>query len=206
MRRIVIVLTALLALSLCSCRTAVAPSAAESSRTFDEGITPNGTEKAETPEVSASEETEHAKPTAASDALCLEDITVEDQEQVRTLISNYFSALEQKDYAAAWQLMSSKQQEIYPEGQAVKEGWGLDEIRLVSVKGYLPPYIAECLPPFEFKVTAVPDGTPTIWFVVELEVKPMENSAWETGINDRFVNVTQEADGSWRIDGLATGP
>ncbi|NLA86211.1 MAG: hypothetical protein GX847_02795 [Clostridiales bacterium] len=137
----------------------------------------------------------------------LEDITLDDQAQVEALITAYFGALEQKDYAAAWELMSSNRQgKGYPKEPSISEGGRIGDIKLVSMEGYLPPYIARNLPPYEFKMADVPADTPTVWFLVKPDVQSAAGFEWENGINERFVNVAKETDGTWRIDSLATGP
>ena len=136
----------------------------------------------------------------------LKDISFDDQKQVAQLIADYFAALETKNDAAAWNLLSPGQQEAYPLDEAMKNHFGFDDVKLVSMKGILPPRIAKTVPPYEFKVAEVPDGTPTVWFEVQLDITPSPGSAWDKGINTRFVTPVKDSDGNWRIDGLTTSP
>lgn len=133
-----------------------------------------------------------------TDSSPLNNVTIDDQKQVEQLITSYFSALEKEDYIAAWELTSSNQQKNYSKTQAINEHWGLDTIKLMSMEGTLPPSLSE--------TGEVTPNTPTILFIVKLDIKPAEGSAWEDGINDRFIMVTKDNDGKWKIDGLATGP
>lgn len=126
------------------------------------------------------------------------NITVEDQEQVEQLIKAYFTALEKKDYAVAWELTSSEKKKIYSKEDALKSHWGLDSIKFISLKGYYPSKYSA--------VGDVPTNTPTIWFTATIEIEPSPNTAWNKGLNGRFVNVVKDIEGKWRIDGLATGP
>lgn len=127
----------------------------------------------------------------------LNTVTFDDQKQVEEVIREYFSALEKRDYSTAWELTSSKQKKEYPKEDALKNHWGVESIKLVSMKGYLPS---------KGVVDAVPPNVPVIWFIVTLDIQPTPDNAWNKGINDRFVNVVKDDDGKWRIDGLATGP
>lgn len=131
-------------------------------------------------------------------SLKLEDISDDDQKQVEQLIEEYFKALEKKDYGAAWDLTSSTQKKYYPKSEYTEGHVGIESIKLVSMKGYLPVTLSE--------TGEVPPGVNTIWFEVKLDIKPKEGSAWDDGENLRFVVVKKEDDGSWRIDTLATSP
>lgn len=124
-------------------------------------------------------------------------ITFDDQKQVEEVIRGYFSALEKKEYSTAWELTSSEQKKEYTKEDALKNHWGLESIKLVSMKGYLPS---------NGVVDAVPSNIPTIWFIATLDIQPTPDNAWNKGVSDRFVNVVKDSDGKWRIDGLATGP
>jgi hypothetical protein len=131
-------------------------------------------------------------------SLRLEDISDDDQKQVEQLIEKYFKALEKKDYDAAWELTSSTQKRHHPKSEYTDEHVGVESIKLVSMKGYLPVTLSE--------TGEVPQGVNTIWFEVKLDIKPKEGSAWDDGENLRFVVVEKEDDGSWRIDALGTNP
>lgn len=125
-------------------------------------------------------------------------ITFDDQRQVEQLITTYFSALENKSYLEAWQLTSYEQQGYYPKTHALNEHWGLDSIKLVSCHGILSPSLSE--------TGEVLLNIPTILFLVKLDILPVAGTAWDEGINERFVMVTKDDDGRWKIDGLATSP
>ena len=130
--------------------------------------------------------------------LQLNNITFDDQKQVEQLIKLYFYALEKGDYSTAWGLMSSEQQGFNPLTEAIKNHWGVETIKLISMQGYLPPYLSE--------TGQVPPNTPVIWFDVKLDIKPSDGSGWDDGINERFVMVTKNTEGKWRISGLSTSP
>jgi hypothetical protein len=133
--------------------------------------------------------------------------TFEDQKQVEKLIRQFFNFLENKDYAYAWELVSSEQKKTDSKENAIKYHWGLESVKFVSMKGYIPPrkFVTGDIETWE-PISEVPPNTPTVSFVVTLEVQPDFNGAWNKGLNDRFVDVVKEADGNWRINGLATGP
>lgn len=126
------------------------------------------------------------------------NITFDDQKQVEELIKAYFNALEKNDYSAAWELMSSEQKKFHPVSEAIENHWGVESIKLVSMQGYLPPYLSQ--------TGEVPPNTPTIWFDVRLDIKPSDSSGWDEGINERFARVRKDDSGRWRIDGLSTSP
>lgn len=128
----------------------------------------------------------------------LKTLTFNDQIQVEEIIREYFSALEKKDYSTAWELTSSEQKKVYSKEEALKNHWGLESIKLLSMKGYMPSE--------KYAVDSVPPNTPTIWFTVTLDIQPTPNSAWNKGVNVPFVNVVKNSNGKWKIDGLATGP
>lgn len=124
-------------------------------------------------------------------------ITFDDQRQVEKLIKDYFGAIEKKDYATAWELTSQQQKNSYSKSDAINNHWGIESLKFISMKGYLPTATA---------VTEdVPPNTPTVWFIVTFDVKPSSNTAWGTGITSRYVDVVKDGDGKWEIDGLATG-
>lgn len=126
------------------------------------------------------------------------NITLDDQKQVEQLIKEYFTDLEKKDYSSAWELTSSEQKKIYNKENAIKEHWGVETIKLISMKGYLPPQLSA--------TGDVPPNSPTVWFSVTFDIEPSPNTGWSEGLDERFVNVVKEIDGKWRIDGLATSP
>ncbi|SHH64715.1 protein of unknown function [Sporobacter termitidis DSM 10068] len=196
MKRLLFIVALLGALMLGGCQAANPPQAAASPSQSA------GPSEAAPPETSG---------TGASQGMAAPSLppqftaTFDDQKQVEQLIKDYFAALEKKDYDAAWKLTSAQRQEDYPEEQTLKEHWGIESVELVSMKGYLPPYIAALFPPYEFHATDVPEGVPTIWFEVEFDITPSPNTAWESGVNHRFVDVVKDPDGTWKIDGLATG-
>ena len=126
------------------------------------------------------------------------NITFDDQKQVEQLIKEYFTDLEKKDYSSAWELTSSEQKNTYTKENAIKEHWGVESIKLISMKGYFPPQLSA--------TGDVPRNVPTVWFSVTFDIEPSPNTAWSKGLNERFVNVVKDSDGKWRIDGLATSP
>jgi hypothetical protein len=126
-------------------------------------------------------------------------ITFDDQRQVEKLIKDYFTAIERKDYASAWELTSPEQKKTYPREAALKEHWGIDSLKFISMQGYLPPKIS--------KTGEVPLNIPTIWFGVIFEIEPSPNSPWTPwkGRTGRYVDVVKDTDGKWSINGLNTG-
>jgi len=124
-------------------------------------------------------------------------ITFEDQRSIEHLIRTYFTAIENKDYAQAWNLTSSDAKKEYPKSEAIREHWGLNSVKLISIKRCL-------ILPSEFTFD-VPKDTPTKCFSVSLDIKPSSNTAWNNGLNERLVDVVKE-NGEWRIKGLNTGP
>jgi len=125
------------------------------------------------------------------------DITFEDQRNVETLIKTYFKAIENRDYAEAWELTSSYAKTRYPKSRAIREHWRLRSLKLISMK--------RCLILPEGCTFDVPQNAPTICFLVTLDIRPSPDSAWDNGLNDRFVDVVKEDD-QWRINALNTGP
>jgi len=126
-------------------------------------------------------------------------ITFDDQRKVEHVIHTYFKAIENNDYATAWNLTSSAAQKEYPKSLAITEHWGLKSVKLISLKRCLG---LDSPSGFTFDV---PKDTPTICFSVSLDIRPAAHTAWHNGINDRLVDVVRE-NGEWRINGLNTGP
>ncbi len=124
-------------------------------------------------------------------------VTLDDERQVEELIRTYFDAMERGDWGAAWDLETSSQQAWSTRADYVATQGGLESVKLLSVKAYLPPPA----PTWD-----VPPDTPTVNFMVTLEVKPKPNTAWGPGgVVERFVGVQKE-NGKWYISGLATSP
>ncbi len=126
-----------------------------------------------------------------------ENIASQDQTEVEQLIKSYFRYLEQKNYAAAWELMSSNSQKYYPEEEAIKNHFGIESLKLISIKTYKRSDL--------LKINGNPPNTPNIIYEVELNIVPSQQSAWNNGINERYVGVVKE-NGEWKISGLATSP
>jgi len=125
-------------------------------------------------------------------------ITFDDQRQVESLIKDYFTAIERKDYAYAWELTSTEQKESYTREMALNEHWGIETLKFISLEGYLPRRISSS--------GKVLPNTPTVWFNVTFEIEPSPNTAWgPKGKTGRFVDVVKGIDGIWRINGLNTG-
>lgn len=126
-------------------------------------------------------------------------ITFDDQTQVEKLIKDYFVAIERKDYGAAWELASLEQKKTYTREIALKEHWGIESLKFISMQGCLPPKIS--------KTGEVPPNIPTIWFSVTFEIDSSPNSAWTPwkGRTARYVDVVKCTDGKWTINGLNTG-
>lgn len=61
-------------------------------------------------------------------------VTFEDQGNVEKLIQAYFKAIENRNYAKAWELTSSSAKKDYPKAQAIREHWGLQSLKLISIK------------------------------------------------------------------------
>jgi hypothetical protein len=126
-------------------------------------------------------------------------INFDDQRKVEKLIKDYFIAIERKDYASAWELTSPELKNTYPREMAIKEHWGIESLKFISMQGYLPPKIS--------KTGEVPPNIPTVWFGVTFEIEPSPNSTWSPwkGRTARYVEVVKDTDGKWTINGLNTG-
>lgn len=130
-----------------------------------------------------------------------ESITFDDQKQVEQLIKTYFNAIDKKDYTTVWELTSIYVKKKYPESEASKFNWGMASVKLISMKGYLPPTATS-----DF-TWDVPANTPIVTFYVTLDIKPSSTApGWDEGINRRFVAVVKENDRKWKINGLTTSP
>jgi hypothetical protein len=127
------------------------------------------------------------------------NITFDDQREVQELIKSYFEALEKGDYETAWKC-TSEQIRQESDSNYIKRDYRFKTIRLVSMKGYIPPSEKN-----NYTTLDVPEGTPTVDFVVKLDVKAGD-SAYDDGQNTRFVYVVKDSDGKWRIHHLATCP
>jgi hypothetical protein len=135
------------------------------------------------------------------------DITFEDQEQVEQLIKDYFKFLENKNYSAAWELLSPEQKKTYSKEDAIKTHWGIEAVKLISIKGYLPPKrIVKDGTETWTPMSDVPSGMPTVSFIANFEMKAGIDTAWSNGKQSRFVNVIKDSSGNWKLDGMATGP
>ena len=127
----------------------------------------------------------------------LSAITFKDQENVEKVIRKYINALEKKDYAIVWELTSSDGKKVYPKSEFIKKDWGINFVKLINMR--------RCLISASGFTFEVPKDTPTICFSVTLNIKASPDTAWENGLNDRLVDVVKEK-GTWRINGLNTGP
>ena len=152
--------------------------------------TPVG-DSAHTPAVSA------IKPATSPAAITEQKVTRQDEKAVHDLITAYFSTVEQKDYASAWEMLSSNAKKGYTKEDAIKNHFGIQSLKLVSIQSYLLP-----------QEPKEDESKPTIQFQVKLDIVPgsgASSGAWGNGINLRFVGVVKEQ-GGWKIDALATGP
>jgi hypothetical protein len=135
------------------------------------------------------------------------DITFEDQKQVEQLIKDYFKLLENKNYSAAWELLSPDQKNTYSKDDAIKTHWGIEAVKLISIKGYLAPRrIVKDGIEIWTPMSEVTPVTPTVSFMVTFEMKASSDTAWNDGKQTRFVNVVKDSSDRWKIDGMATGP
>jgi hypothetical protein len=124
-----------------------------------------------------------------------EIITKEDENAVHDVIVSYFKAIENKDYAAAWEMFSSETKKSTTKNDAVQNHFGMESVKLISIQTYLRPQ--------EPKEN---ENKPTIHFKVKLDIVPNQyGGAWGKGINERFVRVVKER-GQWKINALATSP
>lgn len=135
------------------------------------------------------------------------DITFEDQKQVEQLITDYFKLLESKNYSTAWELLSPEQKKTYSKEDAIKSHWGIEAVKFISIKGYLPPgRIVKDGAEIWTPMSEVPPNTPTVSFMVTFDMKASADTAWNDGQQTRFVNAVKDSSGKWKIDGMATGP
>jgi hypothetical protein len=141
------------------------------------------------------------------DKIDKQNITFYDQRQVEQLIKDYFAFLEKKDYASAWELRSTELKTIGSKEDMIKTHLGVESINFVSMKGYIPPKKIGAGESATFQpMKEVPTNTPTVCFMVELNIEPSPDTAWGKGLNTCFVDVIKDGDGKWRINGLSTGP
>lgn len=123
-----------------------------------------------------------------------ESITKEDENAVHDLIVAYFKAIENKDYSAAWGMLSSDRKKSFSMNDANQEHFGIESVKLISIQTYLRPQ-----EPIEN------ENKPTTNFIVKLDIVPNQYGSWGKGMNERFVGAVKEQ-GQWKIKSLATSP
>lgn len=125
--------------------------------------------------------------------------TLETESQVESLIRGYFTALERKEYATAWEMTYKHTSGNFEE---FRQSWErqIASLKLLSIRKYR--YSASQGLEWE-----LPPGTYTHHMFANVEIRlKAEGSAWYEGENGRFIGVRRDETGHWKIDALATSP
>jgi hypothetical protein len=139
-------------------------------------------------------------PSPTPDDSDTQKITFDDQGEVEQLIEKCYRALERGDYQTAWECLS--EQIRTPGSKVPKDKFQFKSLKLVRIKGYVPPSREN----FTNLSWDVPKDVPNIHFAVKIIVKPTEDSTWEDGENICFIGVVKDSDGKWRINNTSTSP
>ncbi len=119
------------------------------------------------------------------------NITADEQEEVKENITKYLEAVINKNFETVYDLTESNQKKYDSLDNLKEKQMGIKSLEISNLKPY--------------HGLDLNDYTPTRLFKVELNITPNDYGSWNDGINPRFIWGVKEG-GVWKVSGFAESP